>query len=733
MVPAVYNGVRNEDPNPEGLFAGQKFWFSSTVPQRSRFIDDVKANGGEVVPLEKQADICLYDHARKNPPPGMYSYRYVEHSVRKGQLEDLEAHRIAGVNTRSDRSVGSVTLASKGTRTAFTEADDQMLWEWVKPHEGVRGAAGNLIYQQLEATNPRHTYQSWRDRWLKYVQFQERDHIRANGQSQHEAAPQQANPTVRTATPREPLTRIDGPSGSPRIVVEVPLREPAKRGRAQPRMNQLGELDNDTIHVISPRVSKRLQTPAMSLPKNNAGTLRGGMPSISTPENNTRSQKFSDEDRALLLNAAEAILEADDDEGCPAWEQMAAEQQSHTAEQWRKYFYEVIVPYHQNQQKRSSKRINMKIVKAESRDQDERTNSVGEQSEEEQEDGDLGKSSATTGQNGVHINQPTAADTESRQSSPSFEPQSPVGWKSDNDVPRSASDQLRKRSPAKSDSQGSVRPHSQNSRAEETQTLSCRSEVEQHNDEHNRIGYSPPAKRRKLSLNDPTVLEIPSTPQPNQESETPEELADTPTPRARKRPSHELESSSSPLFVPSDSEDKASSLPTTPKQAPASMLPETHTSPISVHLVSDRDPGIPSNSESSNRSVESRCTSSLTPDFETAPDFPPIQPDNPEEQGEASDEFDTAAEEQQQQQQPQRQRPASRAPILDTQALLAAPIQEFEEGSFDLDLAEPEGGWDAIEEDDGTTSNDDDDDAQLQLSLPPPPRTPSPTPSTSTA
>jgi len=63
---------------------------------------------------------------------------------------------------------------------------------------------------------------------------------------------------------------------------------------------------------------------------------------------------------------------------------------------------------------------------------------------------------------------------------------------------------------------------------------------------------------------------------------------------------------------------------------------------------------------------------------------------------------------------------------------LAAPIQEVEEGSFDLDLAEPEGGWDAIEEDDGTTSNDDDDDAQLQLSLPPLPRTPSPTPSTST-
>jgi Rap1 Myb domain/TRF2-interacting telomeric protein/Rap1 - C terminal domain/BRCT domain, a BRCA1 C-terminus domain len=724
MAPTVYNGVRNDDANPDGLFVGQKFWLSSTVPQRSRFIDDIKANGGEVVSLEKQAKVCLYDHARKKAPPGMYSYQYVELSVRKGQLEDLEAHRIGSHNTRSDRPVGSVTLPPKGSRTFFTEADDQTLWEWVKPNDGLGGAAGNLIYKQLEAVNPRHTYQSWRDRWLKYVQFQKRDYIQANGQRRREAAPEEAHPTAATAAPRDPLSRIDGPSRSLRIVVEVPLRKPAKQGRGRPRNNQLGELDNDTIRVISPRVSERLQTLTRPMLKENVDTLQVEGSSTATSESNTGSPKFSEEDRAQLLSAVEAILDAESDEVCPAWEPFAAEYPSHTAEQWRKYFYEVIVPYH-HQQKRLSMRTGMKKVEAELRGQSERLNSMGERGEEKQEEGDEGMSSATKRQNGTPPDKPTAVNTTNRQSSPSFEPQSPVAWKSDDDVSRPASDHSRKGSPAKSKSQEPGRPDSQSTGAEETQTLSQSSEVEQHIDEHTRIGYSRPAKRRKLSSSNDTPLEIPSTPQPIQESETPEALAGTPTPRARKRPSDGLGSSWSPLFVPSDSEDEGSSLPT-PKHAPATKEAEIHTSPISVHLVSDRGADMPSTSKSSKRSVESRCTSSLTPDFETAPDFPPIQPDNSEEQGEASDEFDTAAEEQQQQQ----RQPASRTPILHTQALLAAPIQEIEEGSIDLGLAEPEGGWDAIEGDDDKTSFSSSTDLQLQLSLPPPPRTPSPTPST---
>lgn len=84
--------------------------------------------------------------------------------------------------------------ARKGGRTPYTDADDQLLYDWVKPLErqGLQ-TRGNEIYKQIEATvrnQPltcgesyksltcyqygRHPWQSWRDRWLKYVCHQRR-------------------------------------------------------------------------------------------------------------------------------------------------------------------------------------------------------------------------------------------------------------------------------------------------------------------------------------------------------------------------------------------------------------------------------------------------------------------------------------------------------------------------------------------------------------------------------
>ena len=52
------------------LFNGLKFWLSHQVPQRSQFISEIKENGGHVVDLEKNADIKIVDHVRKQLPPG---------------------------------------------------------------------------------------------------------------------------------------------------------------------------------------------------------------------------------------------------------------------------------------------------------------------------------------------------------------------------------------------------------------------------------------------------------------------------------------------------------------------------------------------------------------------------------------------------------------------------------------------------------------------------------------
>lgn len=91
MAEVVFTGVARDAGLHGTLFEGLKFWLSHKVPQRSRWVNDVRvrihqartssllprlinlqANGGEVVPLEKQADVIVVDHARKETPPGRH-------------------------------------------------------------------------------------------------------------------------------------------------------------------------------------------------------------------------------------------------------------------------------------------------------------------------------------------------------------------------------------------------------------------------------------------------------------------------------------------------------------------------------------------------------------------------------------------------------------------------------------------------------------------------------------
>ena len=156
------------------LFSGLKLWFSRTVPARDWLMHNAQLNGAEIVPLEKQADVLLVDHARKNQPPGTTSFKFITLSIDNGALEDPEDHAV-GPAARVARPVGSVTTASKGGRVPYTEADDQFLWNVVEPLKRKGGHwQGNLIYQQIEAMNPRHSYQSWRDHFIKVTQFQNR-------------------------------------------------------------------------------------------------------------------------------------------------------------------------------------------------------------------------------------------------------------------------------------------------------------------------------------------------------------------------------------------------------------------------------------------------------------------------------------------------------------------------------------------------------------------------------
>ncbi|KAL9113574.1 MAG: hypothetical protein Q9227_002312 [Pyrenula ochraceoflavens] len=139
-------------------------------PESSGSNDHCMANGGAVVNLAKHADVVIVDHARKiDVQAGTHSWRYITESVKKGRLENLEEHQV-GPSAPISRPVGSVITAPKGTRRRFTKEDDRLLWEWVKPAEA-KGISvrGNDLYKQLAEQYPHHTWQSWRDHWLKYV------------------------------------------------------------------------------------------------------------------------------------------------------------------------------------------------------------------------------------------------------------------------------------------------------------------------------------------------------------------------------------------------------------------------------------------------------------------------------------------------------------------------------------------------------------------------------------
>lgn len=152
------------------LFQGARFWLSLTVPQRQRFKELIKQYGGTVVLMGKDADVKLVDHTRdhtrKDLPSDTFSYQYVERSINKGRLEDLEAHR---VGPSAPRPMGASNIPTKSTRTFFTLKEDQMLFDWVEHFGQGAPVQGNRIYQDFSELFPSHPWQSWRSRYTKHL------------------------------------------------------------------------------------------------------------------------------------------------------------------------------------------------------------------------------------------------------------------------------------------------------------------------------------------------------------------------------------------------------------------------------------------------------------------------------------------------------------------------------------------------------------------------------------
>ena len=139
--------VRAAEPNQ--IFRGLKFWVAQRCPTRSAFVEVIEYLGGEIVPLDKQADHLIVDHLRKDNPPRSISYQWIEKSYKSGKKEPLDDY-LQGPLAGTTWATGSVR-PTKSSRTPFTAEDDKYLWNWVQENETRGGRVlGNEIYKDLE-------------------------------------------------------------------------------------------------------------------------------------------------------------------------------------------------------------------------------------------------------------------------------------------------------------------------------------------------------------------------------------------------------------------------------------------------------------------------------------------------------------------------------------------------------------------------------------------------------
>lgn len=274
------------------LFQGKSFLVQQRVPQRNSFLERIRANGGRIVRLELQADYIIADHMRKDCPPTSLSYTFVEAAIRNGSLPDPNNHR-AGPAPGQVRAIGSSTQPAKATRTPFTPQDDRDVCNWVhKCQQEGQAIKGYEIYKQLEAINPRHTFQSWRDRYLKKLM---------NNLPQG-VAPLQL-PTLQAPAPRIPT--VDGAAES--------------RAQAAGEEEQEAEEEEDAVEQAAPE-----------------GTLK--------------------EDIRFLEENVEDIIVVPPEDHRVMWESLADTPQClHlTAVQWQRLYEDTVLPAYMARKKREN-------------------------------------------------------------------------------------------------------------------------------------------------------------------------------------------------------------------------------------------------------------------------------------------------------------------------------------------------------------------------------------------
>lgn len=159
--------------------------------------------------------------------------------------------------------MGATYVPSRGLKIEYTLEDDQLLWDWMQQYEGKTGypISGNKIYQDLAAAvsiyhiciewslgldpysssqHPRHTYQSYRDRYLKRLRGYPRPGrlVRPTEASSSTTRPPQANAENRQPSPEPAVANVDSNERSNNAPLDTEEQPQQRAGSASNKQDE---------------------------------------------------------------------------------------------------------------------------------------------------------------------------------------------------------------------------------------------------------------------------------------------------------------------------------------------------------------------------------------------------------------------------------------------------------------------------------------------------------------
>ncbi|POS86253.1 hypothetical protein EPUL_000905 [Erysiphe pulchra] len=280
------------------IFHGKKFLVFQRIPRYVEIVGMIKANGGILVKIDKEADIIITDHMHGCPKENSINWTFIRDSVQNSRLEDIDKYR-AERKANTHRNL-EYKRPRGNTRVSFSSNDDKILWEWCTNQENLskysKGLKGNAIFQQLEKINDRHTYQSWRARWIK-VHSTKWAQLSAEIDYKNQAKPfVSMEKTVECTTSKNSI-----------ITTEIKLKS-----HENMRNNNFSDLTSD-------------------------------FNSQDISDNTPQKSIFTESETNQLFDAYSEIIRVPEEKCSEAWT-LWAKNSTHTAEEWKKQFYEVVQP-----------------------------------------------------------------------------------------------------------------------------------------------------------------------------------------------------------------------------------------------------------------------------------------------------------------------------------------------------------------------------------------------------